>query len=253
MLETLGLLLVGFVAGALNASGGGGTFVALPALVAAGLPPVAANASTTVALLPGAIASAWTYRGELIRVGSTSTTSLTLASVLGGILGAALLLVLPADSFSVAVPWLLAFATVVLAFGRPLARLLANAIGRPIGLSVQAVLIGQLFLGMYGGYFGGAVGVLMLAFWSIGLGLDPAEGNPTRVTQLAAIYAVAALFFLFAADVLRYPVPVAAVLVGAVGGGFVGARIARRLSSRTLRGVVLTTAVTMTVLYFARG
>ena len=143
MLVTVGLFLVGFMAGALNAAGGGGTFVALPALVAAGLPPVVANASTTVALLPGALAGAWTYRGQLVRVGPTSTTTLTTASVLGGILGAALLLLLPSKSFSAAVPWLLAFATLVLAFGRTLSRLLTKSIGHPVELSARTVLIGQ--------------------------------------------------------------------------------------------------------------
>lgn len=253
MLETLGLLVAGFLAGALNAAGGGGTFVALPALVAVGLPPVVANASSTVALLPGAVASAWTYRGQLVRVGPTSTASLTTASVVGGILGAALLLILPSASFNAAVPWLLAFATVVLAFGRTLSRLVANAIGHPIDLSLRSVLIGQLLLGVYGGYFGGAVGIMMLAFWSVGIGLDPAVGNPTRVTQLAAIYTVAALFFLVASDVVQYPTPVGSVLVGAIPGGFAGARIVRRMSARALRSVVLTTAVTMTILYFVRG
>jgi uncharacterized membrane protein YfcA len=253
MLETMVLVLVGFAAGALNAAGGGGTFVALPALVAAGLPPVVANASSTVALLPGAVASAWTYRGQLIRVGPTSTASLATASVLGSVLGAVLLLALPATSFSAAVPWLLAFATVVLAFGRWISRLLARAVGHPVDLSARSVLIGQAVLGAYGGYFGGAVGIMMLAFWSVGLGLDPAAGNPTRVTQLAAIYGVAAAFFLVAGGVLRFWLPVVVMLAGAVAGGFAGAWIARRLPGGVLRGVVLATAVTMTVLYFVRG
>ncbi|MDA3629750.1 sulfite exporter TauE/SafE family protein [Saccharopolyspora sp. WRP15-2] len=253
MLEFIALLLVGVAAGALNAVGGGGTFVALPALVAAGLPAVTANASSTVALLPGALASAWAYRNELVQVGTTSRTALTTTSLVGSALGAGLLLVLPSESFRVAVPWLLAFATVVLAFGRTASRLLSTAIGHPIDLSTRSVLIGQFVLAAYGGYFGGAVGILMLAFWSVGLGLDPAKGNPTRVAQLAAIYATAAALFLVASDVWSYPGPVIAVLIGAIGGGFAGARIARRLPARALRGIVLTTATTMTALYFLRS
>ena len=108
MLEVVALLLVGVAAGALNAAGGGGTFVALPALVAAGLPPVTANASTTVALLPGSVASAWAYRRDVVPVGATSRWSLTAVSLVGGGLGAGLLLMLPAASFDAAVPWLLA-------------------------------------------------------------------------------------------------------------------------------------------------
>ena len=253
MLEIGALLLAGLAAGALNAAGGGGTFVALPALVAAGLPPVTANASTTVALLPGSVASAWTYRRDVRPVGATSRRSLTAVSLLGGGFGATLLLALPAASFDAAVPWLLAFATLVLALGRPLSRRLAQAWGRPVAMGPRAILAGQFLLAIYGGYFGGAVGILMLALWSVGLGLDTAVGNPMRVTQLAAVWSVAALLFLFAADVLGDPLPVAAVLVSAAAGGLAGARLVRRLPARLLRGIVLGTAVTMTVLYFLRG
>lgn len=253
MLALLALLCAGIAAGALNAVGGGGTFVALPALVAAGLAPVTANASATVALLPGALASAWTYRRTIVPVGDTPTRSLVVASVLGGGLGAGLLLVLPPVSFAAAVPWLLAFATVVLAFGRRATAALGAAMHRPLGLGSRAVLIAQFVLAIYGGYFGGAVGILMLALWSVGLGLDTAVGNPMRVTQIAAIYATATVLFLIAADVVHHPLPVLAMLVGALAGGFGGAHLTRRLSSRTLRAVVLCTAVTMTVLYFVRG
>ncbi|MDA3649717.1 sulfite exporter TauE/SafE family protein [Saccharopolyspora indica] len=253
MLEFTALLAVGVASGALNAVGGGGTFVALPALVAAGLPAVTANAASTVALLPGALASAWAYRKDVVQVGTTSRAALTATSLFGSALGAGLLLVLPSESFRVAVPWLLAFATVVLAFGRGISRMLSTAIGHPIDLSARSVLIGQFVLAAYGGYFGGAVGILTLAFWSVGLGLDPAKGNPTRIVQLAAIYGTAAALFLVASDVRSYPVPVLAVLLGAIGGGFAGARLARRLPARVVRGIVLTTAVAMTVLYFLRG
>ncbi|WP_243794569.1 TSUP family transporter [Saccharopolyspora gloriosae] len=253
MLENIALLFAGVAAGALNAVGGGGTFVALPALVAAGLPPVTANASSTVALLPGALASAWAYRGDVVQVGTPSRVALTATSLLGSALGAGLLLVLPAASFDAAVPWLLAFATVVLAFGRTLSRMLTAAVGRSVELGSWSVLIGQFVLAGYGGYFGGAVGILMLALWNVGLGIDPATGNSARVVQLAAIYATAAGFFLIASDVLSYPVQVASVLIGAAAGGFAGAHWARRLPPAVLRGVVLTTAITMTILYFAKG
>lgn len=253
LLEAVALLLVGVAAGALNAVGGGGTFVALPALVAAGLPPVTANASTTVALLPGAVTGAFAYRADIAPVGAAATRSLTVASLLGGGCGAGLLLALPASSFDAAVPWLLAFATLVLAFGRHLSRLLNAALHRTVDMGPRSILIGQFLLAIYGGYFGGAVGILMLALWSAGLGIDAAAGNPMRVAQLAAVNAVAAGIFLVAADVLDHPVPLLAVLLGAAVGGFAGARLARRLSARVLRAVVLATATAMTVLYFLRG
>ncbi|MGW7694085.1 sulfite exporter TauE/SafE family protein [Streptomyces asiaticus] len=253
MSETVLVLLAGVAAGALNAIGGGGTFVALPALVAAGLPPVTANASSTVALVPGSVASAWVYRRDIAPVGDTSTRALTTVSVIGGGLGAGLLLALPAVSFDAAVPWLLAFATVVLAFGRRVSRAVSEARGHAVGMSPRAVLLGQFLLAVYGGYFGGAVGIMMLAVWSIGLGLDTSTGNPMRVAQITAIYLSATGLFLIASDALGAPRLLAAMLVGAVAGGVAGARIARRLPAWLLRAVILTTAVTMTVLYFLRG
>jgi uncharacterized membrane protein YfcA len=247
------VLVAGIAAGALNAVGGGGTFVALPALVAAGLPPVTANAASTVALVPGSLASAWVYRRDVRPVGSTATRALTAASMGGGAVGAVLLLVLPSASFDAAVPWLLAFATVVLAFGRHALRAVSNVLGRSVGMSSRAVLAWQFVLSVYGGYFGGAVGILMLAVWTIGVGLDPAASNPTRVTQVAAVYVAATVLFLFASDVLLAPLLLVGMLVGAVAGGVAGAAVARRLPARLLRAVVLGTAVTMTVLYFLRG
>ncbi|MER6984871.1 sulfite exporter TauE/SafE family protein [Streptomyces carpinensis] len=253
MIEFPLVLLAGVAAGALNAIGGGGTFVALPALVAFGLPPVAANAVSRVALVPGAVAGAWVYRRELAPVGPTPTKKLTAISVIGGGVGAGLLLVLPASSFDVAAPWLLAFATVVLALGRHLSRALSSALGRSVGMSSRAVLIGQFFLAVYGGYFGGAVGIMMLALWSIGLGLDAAVSNPMRITQLAAIYLSATALFLIASEALSAPLLLGAMLVGAVAGGFAGAHLARRLPAWLLRGILLATAVITTVLYFLHG
>ncbi|WP_405607315.1 sulfite exporter TauE/SafE family protein [Streptomyces sp. NBC_00076] len=253
MSELLLVLLAGVAAGVLNALGGGGTFVALPALVAFGLSPVTANALSRVALVPGAVASAWVYRRELTPVGSTSTKSLTVISVIGGGVGAGLLLVLPASSFDVAAPWLLAFATVILMVGRRLSQLLSTSLGSSVGMSARAVLIGQFCLAVYGGYFGGAVGILMLALWSIGLGLDAAVSNPMRIAQLAAIYLSATVLFLIASDALTAPLLLSTMLVGALVGGYAGAHLARRLPDWLLRGVILTTAVTMTVLYFLRG
>jgi len=247
------VLLAGAAAGALNAIGGGGTFVALPVLVAFGLSPVTANALSRVALVPGAVASAWVYRRELTPVGPTSTRALTAISVIGGGIGAGLLLALPASSFDAAAPWLLAFATVILAFGRNLSRWVNRALGRSAGMSSRAVLIGQFVLAVYGGYFGGAVGIMMLALWSLGLGLDAAVSNPMRIAQLAAIYLSATVLFLIASDTLSAPLLLSGMLVGAVAGGFAGAHLARRLPARLLRGVILTTAVIMTVLYFLRG
>lgn len=248
MTQLLIVLLAGLVSGALNSVGGGGSFVAFPVLVAAGLAPVTANAATTVALLPGAFASLWVYRRELQPLASTSTPLLTATSVVGGGLGAVLLLALPSNSFDAVVPWLLSFATLVLAFGRRIANLLKTDV-----LSQPTILGGQFVLALYGGYFGGAVGIMMVAFWTIGLGLDPAAGNPPRVAQIAAIYFTATIIFLLASDVADRPSTLAALIAGAVAGGFGGATVARRLSPSVLRALVLTLAIAMTVIYFLKA
>ncbi|GAA1609111.1 MULTISPECIES: sulfite exporter TauE/SafE family protein [Kribbella] len=242
------ILLAGVAAGALNAGGGGGSFVALAALVGAGMPPVTANATTTVALLPGNATSAWVYRRELEGFQRPSPARLTLASVCGGALGAGLLLLLPSASFDAAVPWLLAFATLVLAFGKRLTA--ALRLGQP---GPATILAGQFLLAIYGGYFGGAVGLMMLAFWTATTTLDPARGNPLRVIQVAAVYLTAAVIFVFAADVLAQPSQLVVMLGGAIIGGYAGAHVVRRLPAGVLRALVLGTAVLMTGLFFVRA
>lgn len=251
--EILIVIMAGLAAGALNAIGGGGTFVALPALVLIGMAPVTANAASTIALVPGAVASAWVYRHDIRPVGVASTRALTIVSVAGGGAGACLLLVLPSRSFSAAVPWLLAFATLLLLFGRPLTGYLRRTLDLYLTLSPAAILTGQFFLAVYGGYFGGAVGIMMLALWGVGLGIDTATGNPMRVVQVAAIYLSSATVFLVASPAARHPVTLLAMVAGAVVGGFAGARLGRRLPPRLLRGAILTTATTTTVLYFAHA
>lgn len=238
-------LVAGIAAGALNAVGGGGTFVALPALVAAGLTPVVANASATVALVPGAIAGAWVYRREIGPVGEVPLRAVTVVTLIGGAAGAVLLLTLPSSAFDAAVPWLLLFATLVLAFGRRVAALFPRRVlpGR------AGFLTAQLAVSVYGGYFGGAVGIMMLALWSVARGVDPAAGNPTRVTQTAAVFVASAVLFLIAGDVLEAPGPMLALLVGGVVGGVAGAATGRRLPTGVLRATVLTSAAVMTALY----
>lgn len=239
------VLLAGIAAGALNAVGGGGSFVAFPALVAVGVTAVTANAATTVALLPGGLASVWVYRRDLQPLPSTSTRVLTVSSIIGGVLGAVLLLILPSESFDAVVPWLLAFATFVLAFGRRIAKSLRTTIaGRP------TIVGGQVLLSIYGGYFGGASGLLMVAFWSVAAGIDPGRANPLRVIQMAAIYLTAAIIFLVASDVIGESLKVGLMLGGALLGGFGGATIARSLSAPVQRAIVVGSAAAMTVAYF---
>lgn len=253
VLETAVVLLIGVAAGVMNALGGGGTFVALPALVALGMPPVTANAVSRIALVPGAFAGVWVYRRDLAPVGGVPVRRLTAVSVVGSAAGAVLLLVLPASSFDAASPWLLAFATLLLAFGRGLTNLVTRVVGHPVQMRPRTILVCQFFVAAYGGYFGGALGILMVAVWSVGVGIGVAAANPMRLAQLAAVFLVSGVLFLFVSDALGSPLRLVTMLVGATVGGWAGAHLARRMPSWLMRAVLLITATVMTVLYFLRG
>jgi hypothetical protein len=242
------LLGAGLLAGAMNAVTGGGTFVSLPALAAVGLPGTVANASSSVALLPGALASAWAYRREIRPLHGVAIRALGLLSLAGGAVGAVLLLVTPEAAFDLIIPWLLLLATVTLAAGPRLARALAR-----VGLKVgpRAVLAAQFLLGIYGGYFGGAVGLMMLAVWSLLTEADIAALTPLRTLMLAAANTVAVLLFVASGNVSWAATLV--VMTGAVAGGWLGAQAGRRLPAVVLRVLVLAITVGTTAIFFWRA
>lgn len=248
-IESAGLLLAaGLLAGAMNAVAGGGTFVALPALSLMGLPPTLANASSSVALFPGILTSVWSYRRDIHPFGPVSTSSLLWCSLLGGLAGAVLLLLTPERAFSAVIPWLLLLATITLAAGPRL----SGAI-RKLGIQAgpRFLLIAQVILGVYGGYFGGAVGLMMLAAWSLTSTADLRTLNPIRTLMLAAANGMAVVCFVLTGSV-RWPETLL-VMAGAVAGGYLGAQLGRRLPLVLLRGTILTIAVVTTALYFAQA
>ena len=252
MTTALFLLLAGFIAGAMNAIAGGGSFVSFPALVAVGVPAVAANASSTVALVPGTLASAWAYttgphRVGLMGFGGLSFRELLAVSVAGGLAGAVLLLSTPGATFDAVIPWLLLWATIVFAFGRRI----GAALRRRVRLGRGAALVVQFVLGMYGGYFGGAVGLMMMAAWMLLEATDLKAMNPARTLLTSAMNIVAVLCFVVAGKVW-WPQALS-VLVGAATGGYVGARIGQRLPPVAVRVVVTLVTVSMTVVFFVRA
>ena len=141
------LLAAGLLAGAMNALAGGGTFVTLPALVFAGVPAVAANASSTIALFPGTVASAFAYRADIKAPAGLSLPLMLAISILGGLVGALLLLFTPASAFDVIVPWMLLLASLVFAFGKKW----GEALRRRVHIGRGAVLTIQFLLAIYGG------------------------------------------------------------------------------------------------------
>lgn len=242
------LLAAGFLAGAMNAVAGGGTFVALPALALMGLAPTVANASSTVALFPGTLVSAWSYRDDIRPLETASTWTLLTLSLVGGLIGAVMLLVTSERIFSALIPWLLLLALVVLAAGPRLTVFLPR-----LGLRAgpRFLLVTQFGLGVYGGYFGGAVGLMMLATWSLATTADLRALNPLKTVLVAAANGVAVACFAVTGNVSWRETLV--VMAGGIAGGFIGAQLGRRLSATLLRGLILAIATVTTAIYFARA
>src|SRR5437588_10628873 len=158
------LLLIGaaLAAGLMNAVAGGGSFLTFPALVFTGVPSIIANATSTVALCPGVLASAWAYRKEVGELKIPLRPAVAV-SIAGGITGALLLLFTAQRTFDVIIPWLLLAATIAFAIGPRI----TSAIRRKSWIGPKTLIVAQFLLGVYGGYFGGAVGIIMLAVWSL--------------------------------------------------------------------------------------
>ncbi len=237
----------GLLAGAMNALAGGGTFVTLPALMAAGVPSVQANTSSTVALFPSQLFNAWVYRDGLRPFGGVSLRALAIVTLIGGAVGAVLLLKTPTQAFDVALPWLMLSATVALAFARQLGELLRRHVS--VGAGTAIALQGAL--GIYGGYFGGAVGLMMIAVWGLLHNSDPKSMNGPRTLLVATANTVAVLIFLAAHAV--YWREALVLLVSALVGGYVGAQIGKRASSGVVRALTLALSTCITVAFFFKA
>jgi uncharacterized membrane protein YfcA len=237
----------GLLAGAMNALAGGGSFATLPALIAVGVPSVAANASSSVALYPGGLASAWVYRTASRDICGVPLLSMLAVTLLGGLVGSLLLLWTPSSSFDSLLPWLLLLATLALACGPRL----GPTIRRFVQGSATTVLPVQFLLAVYGGYFGGAVGLMMTAAWSLLSGADIKELNGPRTLFVSAANSIAVVSF-GVAGAVRWRETL--ILGGAaVVGGYVGAIVGRRLDPRPVRAVTLAIAAGITVLFFRRA
>ena len=245
-----------FLAGGMNAIAGGGTFFSFPALLAAGVPPVTANASNTVALWPASLSSAWAYRQELLKHKSW-VALLTLIAFAGGLSGGLLLLATTNAAFSRLIPWLLLTATTLFAFSGQVSRLVAWAKAH---LGLQATpeggrrsLGGTLFMlavSIYGGFFGAGQGILMLAALSIQGLEDMQELNAIKNWLSAINYTVSGLTFIVA-GAISWPHTLL-MLVTAMIGGYAGASLARRLPARWLRRLVVAVGTVLTAIYFAK-
>lgn len=246
MQDLLIVAAAGLLAGAMNALAGGGSFVSMPALIAAGLPSVTANATSTVALFPGGVASAWVYRGGGPPLSGASFPVLVAATVVGGLVGGLLLLWTPSSTFDRVLPWLLLAATAMLAAGPRVAPRLAGLTARP---AVLVVL--QFALGVYGGYFGGAVGIMMMAAWRILTGAEVQSMQGARTLLVTAANAIAVATFILAGAV-AWPF-VLALGGGALVGGYAGAHVGRRLPASVIKWATVLLCAVVTVLFFLRS
>jgi hypothetical protein len=251
VLYAAALIAAGFVASTINSIAGGGTNVSFPALLWLGLPPVAANATSAVSLWPGSFAGVWGFRGALRRA-RREWLWLLVPSVIGGAVGALLVVTLPSRVFAGVVPWLVLGSTLLFAINTVRRQRLGERAAAPVTVGRRSLLLGalvQLAIAVYGGYFGAGIGILMLA--SLGLsGVDDlAVANGLKNLFAAAINGAAIVYFVITGAVHWSTVPLMAL--GAVAGGWTGARIAQRLPPLVMRWTIVAIGLAMTAATFA--
>jgi uncharacterized protein len=250
-LHAAGAFGAAFLAGAINSVAGGGTLVSFPTLVWLGLDSITANATSTVAIWPGTLGSIWGYRRELDQA-QNRFRILLIPSLVGGLTGALLLRLTPASIFDRLVPFLILFATLLFLAQDPIQRRLKTSGGSPHGGTrwLIGAIFFQLAVGLYGGYFGAGIGILMLAALSI-MGLnDIHEMNSLKVVFAGAINGIAAAYFVWARMV--YWPYVVLMAVGAILGGWGGAGTARRMGRTAVRRIVIGIGFAMAISLFIK-
>jgi uncharacterized membrane protein YfcA len=239
------LFLASAWAGAQNALAGGGSFITLPLLILSGMSPRAANITSTIALFPGQVASGWTGRQLADGAAGLSLRALVIISLVGGALGAALLLVTSPAFFSRLLPWLILFATIVFAWGSFGPR---RHDSRHLGIA--GVTAAQFCISVYGGYFGGGIGFLMLAALTAS-GVSMRVAGATKNVLAAVMNTSAVVIFVFSPEVKW--VTAAVYSAGAILGGILGGHMVRKVNERVLRLLVVLIGLTLTVGLFVRG
>jgi uncharacterized membrane protein YfcA len=232
-------------AGAQNALAGGGSFITLPSLMLTGMDARAANITSTIALFPAQIATGWTGRKFVAGAGNLSFGVLAIISVAGGAVGAILLLITPASFFARLVPWLVLFATGMFAwgsFGRN-----PDAAGR---LGRAGVAAAQFLISIYGGYFGGGIGFLMLAALTAA-GLAIRTAGATKNVLASVMNASAVAIFVFSPDARWLQAAICGL--GAIIGGIAGGLLLRRVNERLLRVAVIVLGAALTIGLFVRS
>jgi uncharacterized membrane protein YfcA len=239
------ILVAGLWAGLQNSLAGGGSFVTLPALILSGMSPLAANITSTVALFPGQVTSGFAGRKLVTGAGALPFWALLLVSLLGGALGGLLLLHTPSDIFTRLVPWLVLFATTVFAWG--------SFFRKPGEASVHigpaGAAVAQFFIAIYGGYFGGGIGFLMMAALTMA-GLPTRNAGATKNALAGVMNASAVALFITSPQVQWQPALVLGA--GAIVGGLVGSWALHRVNEKYLRIAIVGIGVCLTIGLFAK-
>ena len=240
------LAIVGVWAGIQNALAGGGSFVTLPALILTGLDARAANIASTIALFPAQVTTGWVGRQNVSGVGGLRFRTLVAISLVGGACGAGLLLLTPSSFFARMVPWLVLFATALFTYGSFFRKPAAD--DRP-RVGPRAAATFQFFIAIYGGYFGGGIGFLMLAALTAA-GLAVRAAGATKNVLAGVMNAAAVGIFLFTPGIPW--LQVAVLCSGAVVGGYLGAQMLKKVDERLIRGFVVILGLALTVGLFLR-
>lgn len=248
-LELAVVLVAGAAAGFINAVAGSGTLITFPTLLAFGVPPVTANVSNTVGLVPGSLSAALGMRAELAGQGRR-TVRLVSAALAGGALGAALLLLLPAGAFDAIVPVLVGLGVLLVALQPRINRWLAVRRGAAPDRDARWLWSGVAATGVYGGYFGAAQGILLMAVLGLGTPDSVHRSNAVKNVLAAVVNGVAAVIFAVVAPVDWQLVAV--IAGGSVLGAQLGARVGRRLPAAVLRGVIIAVGLTALAVFLLR-
>lgn len=246
MLSLCVLTLAGLAAGALNAVAGGGTFISFPALVWLGVPPVTANATATLTALPGYVGSAWGFRNDIEAEGAIGLKALLGIAAVGGLIGALLLTVTSDEAFVGVVPWLLLLATVIFALGPKILKLLKGRGFGPIGSSAALFAVS-----VYGGYFNGGLGIMLLAAFGL-MGFQNLHSMNGMKNVLSALLSLVSAATLAAAGLIAWDSALVLALA-TTAGGYVGARYARKITNMALlRAGIVAVGAVMTALFFLK-
>ena len=238
------LVGVGLWAGMQNALAGGGSFLTFPALLLAGMDARAANITSTLALFPGQVTTSIAGRSLISGVGQLSFRWLALISIAGGACGAWLLLATPESVFAMLVPWLVLFATLVFAWGS-----FRKAPAIATQMPAWASALAQFAIAIYGGYFGGGIGILMIAALTLA-GLEVRRAGGTKNVLAAAINLSAVAIFAFSPEV--HWIEAIELGLGAIAGGQIGAWALKRVNDKLLRIAVIALGFALTVGLFWR-